>query len=99
MAIEKIKILGAVLELPAKQHSQFLPIQPIHLENGPNWLYWQCCLAGSSKAAPRIFIFSIVLGAEYSFYLKSISTYANTFLGYNKSVLAIVLSLKGIPFT
>ena len=26
MAIEKIKILGAVLELPAKQHCQFGPI-------------------------------------------------------------------------
>ena len=49
--------------------------------------------------APRIFIFSIVLGAEYSFYVKSISTYAPTFLGYDKSVLAIVLPLKGITFT
>ena len=29
MAIEKIKILGAVLELPAKQHCQFLPIQTV----------------------------------------------------------------------
>jgi hypothetical protein len=25
MAIEKIKILGAILELPAKQHCQFSP--------------------------------------------------------------------------
>ena len=53
MAIEKIKILGAVLELPAKQHCQF-----------------------SSKTAPWILIFSIVLGAKYSFYVKSIATYA-----------------------
>ena len=59
--IEKMKISGAVLELPTKQHCQFLPIQPIHLENGPNGLYWQCCSAGSSKPALRIFIFSIVL--------------------------------------
>ena len=44
MAIEKIKILGAVLELPA----------------------------------------------QYSFYLKSIATYAPAFLGYNNSVLARV---------
>ena len=29
MAIEKIKILGAVLELPAKQHCQFNPFVPI----------------------------------------------------------------------
>jgi hypothetical protein len=72
MAVEKIKILGAVLELPGKQ----LPIQPIlpdFLVNGPNW---QWCLAGSSKTAHRILIFSIVLGAEYSFYVKSIATYA-----------------------
>ena len=54
-------------------------------------LDWQCCLAGSSKTAPRIFIFSIVMGAEYSFYLKSIATYAPAFLGYNNSVLARVL--------
>ena len=48
--------LGAILELPAKQ-----PILPDFLVNGPNW---QCCLAGSSKTAPRILIFSIILGAK-----------------------------------
>jgi hypothetical protein len=47
-------------------------------------------LAGSSKMAPRILIFSIAMGADYSFYVKSIATYAPTFLGYNNSVLAIV---------
>ena len=56
--------MGAVLELP---------IQPIYLKNGPNW---RCRLADSSKTAPRILFFSIVLGAEYSFYVKSIATYA-----------------------
>ena len=58
MAIEKIKILGAILELD-----------------------WQCCLAGSSKMVPGIFIFSIVLGAEYSFYVKSIAIYDPHFWG------------------
>jgi hypothetical protein len=29
MAIEKIEILGAVLELTAKQHFQFIPFGPI----------------------------------------------------------------------
>ena len=70
MTIEKIKILGALLELLARQHCQFLsiqPIQPIHLKNGPNGLYWQCYLAGSSKTAPKILIFSIAMGADYSF--------------------------------
>ena len=68
MAIEKIKILGAVLELPAKQHCQFSPFGPIFEVNG---LDWQCYLAGSSKTAPRILIFSIAIGADYSFDIKS----------------------------
>jgi hypothetical protein len=46
---------------------------PDFLVNGPNWQY---CLAGSSKTAPRILIFSIVLGADYLFYVISIATYA-----------------------
>ena len=61
MAIEKIRILGAVLELPAKQHCQFSPFGPLYEVNG---LDWQCYLAGSSKTALKIFIFSIVMGAE-----------------------------------
>ena len=31
---------------------------------------------GNSKMAPKILIFSIVLGAEYSFYVKPIANYA-----------------------
>ena len=46
-------------------------------------LDWQCCLVGSSKMAPRIFIFLIVLGAEYSSYVKSIETHARAFLTLN----------------
>ena len=68
MAIEKIKILGAVLDLPAKQHCQFSPFGPI-VE--VNWLDWHCCLAGSSKTAPRILIFSIAIGANYSYEVKN----------------------------
>ena len=52
IAIEKIKILEAVLELPAKQHCQF-------------------SLFGS-KAAPRIYIFLIAMGADYLFEMKNI---------------------------
>ena len=55
-----------------------------------NGLDWQCCLAGSSTRAPRIFIFSIVLGAEYSFYATSIATYVPKFFGYSNSVSSIV---------
>ena len=66
MAIEKkIKILGVILELLAK-HSA-LPIQPIYLKKGPNGLNWQCYLAGSSKTAPRVLVFSIAMGAKLSF--------------------------------
>jgi hypothetical protein len=32
------------------------------------------------------------MGADYSFYVKSIATYAPAFLGYNNSVLARMLS-------
>ena len=37
MAIERNKILGAVLELPAKQHCQFSPFGPIFVVNGRDW--------------------------------------------------------------
>ena len=70
-----------------------LPIWPIWPNFEVNGLDWQCCLAGSSKTAPRIFIFSIVLGAEYLSYVKSIATYAPTFFGYIISVLASVWQL------
>ena len=36
-----------------------------YCQNGPNALNWQCSLAGSSKTAPRILFFSIVLDAKY----------------------------------
>ena len=83
MAIEKMKMLGAFLELPAEQDcgfGQFDQIWPNFEVNGLDWL---CCLAGSSKTAPRIFIFSIVLGAEYLFYVKSIETYTRALLTLN----------------
>ena len=66
MAIEKIKIMGAILELPAKQ--QFSPFGLIFEVNG---LDWQCYLAGSSKTTPRILIFSITIGANYSYEVKN----------------------------
>ena len=55
MTIEKIKILWAVLELPAKQPcraSQFASF------------FWQGHLASSSKTAHMILIFSIVMVAD-----------------------------------
>ena len=67
------------------------PIWPNFEVNG---LDWQCCLAGSSKTAPKIFIFSIVLGAEYLSYVKSIETHARTFLPLNISAVGSVNSLE-----
>ena len=71
-----------------------LPIQPIYHENGPNGLNWQCCLAGSSKTAPTILIFSIAMGADYSFELISIVHSVPQFFMHNKSILGRVWSLK-----
>ena len=84
MAIEKIKILWAVLEPPAKQHCQSSPFTS---KIGPNGLNWQCCLAGSSKTAPRILIFSIAMGAKPSFQLKSIAIWAPAFFMHNNSFI------------
>ena len=47
-------------------------------------------LAGSSKTAPRILIFSLAMGADYSFELISIETYAPQFIGHNKLFLGSV---------
>jgi hypothetical protein len=46
-------------------------------------LYWMCFFAVSTKTAPMIFIFSIVLGAEYLSYVKSIETHAHACLTLN----------------
>ena len=77
MAIEKIKILGVRFGATCQTA---LPIQPIYSKNGPKGLNWHCSLAGSSKTAPKILIFSVVMGADYSFELNSIETYAPQFL-------------------
>ena len=55
-----------------------------------NWLNWQCCLAGNSKTALRILIFSIAMGADYSFELISIEIYAPQFIGHNDLFLGSV---------
>ena len=72
MAVEKNQNHPVRFGATSKTALQFLLILPNFLVNGPNW---QCCLVGSSKPALRILIFSIVMGAEYSFYVKSIATY------------------------
>ena len=84
MAIEKNQ--NPVCRFGATSYTA-LPIQPIW----PIFMVnWQCCLAGSSKTAPRILIFSMAMGVDYSFELISIETYAPQFIGYNKSFLGSV---------
>ena len=43
-----------------------------YLKIWPNWPNRQCRLAGASKMAPGILIFSIAMGADFSFELISI---------------------------
>ena len=100
MAIEKIKILGAVLELPAKQYCQFSSFGPIFEVNG---LDQQCYLAGSSKKAPRILIFSMAIGANYSYEVKISEIWAPAFFKHNNSFIATVIEYsplsKPLKFT
>ena len=53
-------------------------------------LDWQCCLADGSNTAHRILIFSIVMDANNSFFMKFIATGVPTIFGYIISVLAMV---------
>ena len=87
--VETIKILGAVLELPAKQRCQFWPI---YFKIGPNWPNWQCCVAGSSKRAHRILILSIAMGANYSFEVKNIELRVPAFFKHNN------ISVDTVPY-
>ena len=91
MAIEKIKILGAVLELPAKKRCQFSPFGPIFEVNG---LDWQCYLAGSSKTVPRIFIFSIAKGVGYLYEMKNSEIYEPILFKLNNSFIATVKHIQ-----
>ena len=56
--------LGEELAPKTIEKNKILPGKPICLIFEVYWLDWQGCLAGSSKTAPRIFIFSIALGAD-----------------------------------
>ena len=70
-----------------------LPIQPIWPIFLVDRLNWQCCLAGSSKTAPRILVFSMAMGADYSFELIFNETCAPQFKWHNKSFLGSVVIL------
>ena len=63
-----------------------------------NGLDWQCCLAGSSKRAPRNLIFSIAMGAKYLSYMKSIETNARAFLALIILPIGTVKILMKLPY-
>ena len=46
--------------------------------------------------APRILIFSIAMGADHSFYVKTIETHARTFLPLNISAVGSVTQIIAI---
>ena len=48
------------------------------------------CLAGSSKCTPRIMIFSIAIGAYYSYEMKNCEIWAPTFFKHNITFIATV---------
>ena len=75
---KKSKILRAVLE-----HCQF---SRFTAKMG-QMLNWHCCSAGSSKTAPTILIFSIIMCADYSFELISTVHWVPQFVMHNKSIL------------
>ena len=52
-------------------------------------------LPGSSKTAPRILIFSIAMGANYTFYVKTIETHARAFLTLNILPIGRVMGAIG----
>ena len=75
----------AILELPAKQHCQFSLFT-----TKMGWIGSAVYLAGSSKTAPKILIFSIVMGADYSFEVKNIENWVPTFFMCNSSSVVFV---------
>ena len=56
-----------------------------------NGIDWQCCLAGSSKTAPRISIFSIAMGANYLFEVKNNEIWAPAFFKHNDLFIDTVI--------
>jgi hypothetical protein len=54
------------------------------------WIGSGIYLAGSSKTAPRILIFSIAMGADYSFEVKNIEIWAPAFFKHKQSFVATV---------
>ena len=68
----------------------YLLIKPKYLRIRTTCASLSCCLTCSTKSAPRILIFSIAMGADHSFYVKTIETHARAFLPLNMSAIGSV---------
>ena len=53
-------------------HIAIEKMEPINHKTEVNGLHWQCYLVGSSKTAPRILIFPVALGVNFSLELDPI---------------------------
>ena len=68
------------------------------LNSTANGLDWHCYLAGSSKTAPRILIFSIAMVADYLFDVKNIDIWVPVFLKHNNLSIVTVKRKPPTPF-
>ena len=88
-----IKILGGRFGAASQTALPIQPIWPIFVING---LDWQCRLTGTSRTAPGISIFSIAMGADYSFEARTtdIEIWVPTFFKHKNSSVVIVYNHK-----
>ena len=87
MAIRKIKILGAILEV-CQLNSTANLAHLVHIRGELAVLFSWCLVA--PKRPPGL-IFSIAMGAYYVFEIISIETYAPQFIENNKIFLGSVI--------
>ena len=79
MAIEKIKILGVDLELPAIQPCQFSPF----IAKMGQMVWIGCADERQLQNGSQDFIFSIAMGADYSFEEKNIEIWKDVHRPYD----------------
>ena len=71
--IEKIRILGAILDLPANQHCQFGPFTK---KSGKMCLISSAVQLVAPERPPGFCFLKTAMGAKPTFYMKFIATYA-----------------------
>ena len=89
MAIEKIKILGAILELPAKQHNQFNPFKAIIGQMAELAVLFSWLL----QSSPQDLDSFNGNGCRLFIWAYSNETYAPQFIGLNKFFLGSVVCM------